>query len=113
MQRFELAAWDDAAVHVVRVSGEFDIAACAGFREAAACDGAELVVVDLQAATFIDSCALGELIALQQRTETRGSRLAILRPTTRADWIFSLTGIDGHLPLYDDRVPLLAQFNYG
>jgi len=113
MDRFEVGAWDDAAVHVVRVSGEFDIAACARFREAAECDDAELVVVDLRAATFIDSCALGELIALQGRTEMRGSKLAILRPTGRADWIFRLTGIDGHLPLFDDRVPLLAQLNYG
>ena len=113
MQRFEVRAWEDAAVHVVRVSGEFDIAACTPFRDAAERDDAELLVVDLEAATFIDSCALGELIALQHRTELRGSKLAILRPKGRADWIFKLTGIDGHLPLYDDRVPLLAQFNYG
>jgi anti-anti-sigma factor len=113
MERFEVGAWDDGAVHVVRVSGEFDIAACARFREAAERDDAEFVVIDLRAATFIDSCALGEVIALQQRTETRGLPLAILRPKGRADWIFRLTGIDGHLPLYDDGVPLLAQFNYG
>jgi anti-anti-sigma factor len=113
MERFEVGAWDDAGVHVVRVSGEFDIAACAHFRDAAEREDAELVVVDLEAATFIDSCALGELIALQGRTEMQGSKFAILRPKGRADWIFRLTGIDGHLPLYDDRVPLLAQFNYG
>jgi anti-anti-sigma factor len=113
MEGFEVRAWEDAAVHVVRVSGEFDIAACARFREAAERDDAELVVVDLRAATFIDSSALGELIALQGRTKMRGSRFAILRPKGRADWIFRLTGIDGHLPLYDDRVPLLAEFNYG
>ncbi len=113
MQRFEVGAWDDAGVHVVRVSGEFDMAACADFRNAAERDDAELVVVDLRAVTFIDSCALGELIALHQRTETRGSRLAILRPKGKADWIFTLTGIDGHLPVYDERVPLLAEFNFG
>jgi anti-anti-sigma factor len=113
MQRFEVGAWDDAGVHVVRVSGEFDMAACTHFRDAAERDDAEFVVVDLRAATFIDSCALGELIALQQRTEMRGSRLAILRPKGKADWIFTLTGIDGHLPVYDERVPLLAEFNFG
>jgi anti-anti-sigma factor len=69
--------------------------------------------VDLRKATFLDSSALGELIALQRRTEMRGARLAILRPEGPADRIFKLTGIDGHLPLYDDRVPLLAEFNYG
>jgi anti-anti-sigma factor len=113
MESFEVAAWDDAAVHVVRVSGEFDIAACERFRAASECDDAELVVVDLRRATFLDSCALGELIALQKRIETLGSRIAILRPEGTADLIFTLTGIDTHLPLYDDRVPLLAQINYG
>ena len=113
MESFEVAAWDDGAVHVVRVSGEFDIAACERFREVSERDGAELVVVDLRRATFLDSSALGELIVLQRRIETRGSRLAILRPEGPADLIFTLTGIDTHLPLFDERVPLLAQVNYG
>ena len=69
--------------------------------------------MDLRETTFLDSAALGELIALQRRTQMRRSRLAILRPEGKADWIFTITGIDSHLPLYDDRVPLLAEFNYG
>ena len=113
MGTFEVGEWDDAGVHVVRVTGEFDIAACDRFRQAAICDDAEFVVVDLRGTTFLDSCALSELIALQRRTEQSGARLAILRPEGRADLIFRLTGVDGHLPLYDDRVPLLAGFNYG
>ena len=113
MPRFEVCAWDDAGVHVVRVSGEFDVAACRCFRDASDRADAELVVVDLRGATFLDSSALEELIALHDRAERHGSRLAILRPEGMADRIFRLTGIDGHLPLYDDRVPVLAQFNYG
>jgi anti-anti-sigma factor len=113
MERFEVRAWDDAGVHIVRVSGDFDISGCDRFRDASERPDAELVVVDLRNATFLDSSALSELIALQRRTETHGSRLAILRPGGKADRIFKLTGIDGHLPLYDERVPLLAQFNYG
>ena len=113
MKTVEIAAWDEAGVRVVRVSGEFDLAACRRFRAASERDDAELVVVDLRETTFLDSSALGELIVLQRRTEMRGARLAILRPEGRADGIFRLTGIDGQLPLYDDRVPLLAQFNYG
>ena len=35
-------------MHVIRVAGEFDIAACEQFREKSASDGAELVVVDLR-----------------------------------------------------------------
>ena len=113
MGRLQVHAWDEAGVHVVRLSGEFDIAACRRFRAASERDDAELIVVDLRKATFLDSAALGELIVLQRRTEMRGARLAILRPEGPADRIFKLTGIDGHLPLYDDRVPLLAQFTYG
>ena len=108
-----MTAWDDAGVHVIRVVGEFDIAACAQFRERSASDGAEFVVVDLRRATFLDSSALSELIALQRETTGGGKRYAILRPEGEADRIFKLTGMDGVLPLHDERVPLLAHFNYG
>ena len=113
MQPCEVGAWDDAGVHIVRVTGEFDMGACVRFREASERDDAELVVVDLRDATFLDSCALGELIALQRRVERRGARLAIVRPVGHADRIFKMTGIDGHLPLYDESVPVLAEFNFG
>jgi anti-anti-sigma factor len=113
METFQVKAWDDAAVHVVRVSGEFDIAACERFRAASEREDAGIVVVDLRGTTFIDSSALGELIALQRRVEQKGARLAILRPEGKADLIFQLTGIDGHLPLYDERIPVLAEFNFG
>jgi anti-anti-sigma factor len=113
METFELGAWDDGAVHVVRVSGEFDISACGRFRDASEHPEAELLVVDLRETTFLDSSALSELIRLHRRTDGWGSRLAILRPRGQADRIFKLTGIDGHLPLYDERVPVLAEFNFG
>jgi anti-sigma B factor antagonist len=113
MEGFELAAWDDAGVHVVRVSGDFDVSSCRRFREASDRPDAELVVVDLREATFLDSAALSELIELHRRAERQGSRLAILRPGGKADRIFKLTGIDGHLPLYDESVPVLAEFNFG
>ena len=71
MERFEVRAWDDAGVHVVRVSGDFDISGCRRFRDASERPDAELVVVDLRDATFLDSSALSELIRLQRRTETR------------------------------------------
>jgi anti-anti-sigma factor len=113
MERFEIRAWDDAGVHVVRVSGEFDLDACERFREASERADAEIVVVDLRSTTFLDSSALGELITLHRRVDRRDARLAILRPEGKADLIFQLTGIDGHLPLYDERVPVLAEFNFG
>jgi len=113
MDTFEVTAWDDGAVHVVRVAGEFDIAACPRFREKSASNGAELVVVDLRRVTFLDSRALAELISLQREATRGGKDYAILRPRGEADVIFKITGMDGHLPLYDERVPVLAEFNFG
>ena len=113
MERCEVQSWDDAGVHVVQVTGEFDVAFCKRFRTASEREDAELTVVDLRATSFLDSCALGELIALHRRVGARGARLGILRPEGHADRLFKLTGIDSHLPLYDDRVPLLAEFNFG
>ena len=109
MQVFEIAAWDEAGVRIVQVNGEFDMGVSEEFRDACFRADAELVVVDLRGVTFLDSQALGELMALQSDS----ARLAILRPEGDADRIFRLTGMDGHLPLYDGRVPLLAHFNYG
>ncbi len=113
MDRCEMRSWDDAGVHVVQVTGEFDIAFCKRFRAESERDDAQFTVIDLRATSFLDSCALGELIALHRRIGARGARLGILRPAGNADRLFKLTGIDSHLPLYDDRVPLLAEFNYG
>src|SRR5688572_7347653 len=113
METCEITAWDDAGVHVIQVAGEFDTTACERFRARTGFDGSELVVVDLRQVTFLDSQALGELITLQRETKRRTKHYAILRPQGRADRIFMLTGMDGHLPLYDERIPVLAEFNYG
>ena len=110
---FRLVAWDEAGVRVVKVMGEFDIAGCERFRAAVEREDAEIVVVDLRGTTFLDTCALSELIELHRVADVRGTRLAILRPAGEADLIFRLTGMDGHLPLYDEKVPLLAEFNFG
>jgi anti-anti-sigma factor len=112
-REFDLKAWDEAGVRVVKVTGEFDVAGCERFRTAADRDDAEILVVDLSGATFLDSCAVRELIDLQRMADLRGTRLAILRPDGQADLIFRLTGMDGHLPLYDEKVPVLAEFNFG
>jgi anti-anti-sigma factor len=113
LNAYDITVWDDGGIHVVQVTGEFDVSACQPFREAADVHGFELVVVDLRDASFIDSHALGELIALHNRAQREEFRLAIIRPQGHADRIFNITGSDGHLPLHDERIPLLAQMNYG
>jgi len=113
MTTTEITRWADGGVHVVRVTGEFDLGACPAFRAESAEPARELLVVDLRQTTFLDSHALGALIELNNRAQSAGFRLAIMRPDGHANRIFSVTGTDGSLPLYDPRVPVLAQMNYG
>lgn len=113
MQPFEITARDDGAIRVIEVTGEFDLNALSEFREAATPQQLEMVVVDLRETTFLDSHALGALIKLHNRAQEGGFRLAVIRPAGYANRIFSITGADGHLPLYDERVPILAHMNYG
>ena len=76
MESFEVTAWDDAGVHVVRVCGDFDLSGCGRFRDASERPDAELVVVDLRNATFLDSSSLSELIGSSAglRSTAHGSR---------------------------------------
>ena len=113
MNTFEINAWDDGGVRVVRVTGELDLSACDAFRAELEGDEHELVVVDLRQTTFIDSHGLGLLIEVHNHSQLSGSSLAVIRPEGYADRIFTMTGMDAHLPLYDERVPILAQMNYG
>jgi anti-anti-sigma factor len=113
MDTFEIRAWHDGGIRVIKVTGEFDVSACEPFRAHAESAGAEFVVADIRLATFLDSNALGALIELHNRAQSEGFQLAILRPEGAADRIFTITGADGHLPLYDGRVPILAEMNFG
>jgi anti-anti-sigma factor len=110
---YEISRSADGGVDVIQVSGEFDLAACGAFRAETRDLHPELLVVDLRDATFLDSHALGALIELHDRAQLEDFPMAIFRPTGYAGRIFSITGTEGHLPLYDATVPVLAQMNYG
>lgn len=71
-------------------------------------DEAELVVVDLQRVTFIDSAGLGTLVGAHRRMRERGGRLRIVRPPPLVARAFELTGLDEVLDLRDDREQALA-----
>lgn len=113
MKAFEITTREEGSIRVVRLAGEFDLNARTEFLERSRPAGRELLVVDLRQATFLDSHALGALIEVHEDTSRKRVSFAILRPKGLADRIFRLTGMDSHLPLFDDAVPLRAQFNYG
>ena len=113
MNTYEIDAWDDGGVRVVRVTGEFDLSACEEFKAELRPADYELTVIDLRRTSFIDSHGLSRLIEAHNDARASATSVAIIRPEGYADRIFKITGMDAHLPLYDERVPILAQMNYG
>lgn len=101
----------DAATQVVTVAGEVDIFTAPEFKEriAGAIDaGREVVVVDLGAATFIDSSSLGILIAAHRRLRDRGGRLVVACGVPAVLKTFKITGLDSVLEVHADREAALA-----
>ena len=61
---------------------------------------ADAVVVDLTGVTFVDSTALGVLLAGSERVRARGGRLAIVCTDDHIRNLFAITGIDAVVPLF-------------
>ena len=110
----DFSAWDeqvDDATHVVSVRGEIDIFTAPEFKEriAGAIDaGRDLVVVDLNGTTFIDSSSLGVLISAHRRLTARDGRLVIACEVKAVLNTFKITGLDGVLEIVPTRDDALA-----
>lgn len=90
---------------VVQATGELDAYAAPALKAAlaeAAASGAN-VVCDLRRADFLDSTALGVVVGAFNDAERRGwsDGFAIVLPRGHARRIFSLTGLDGLLPIVE------------
>lgn len=96
----------DGEVTIVVVRGEHDLSTAETLRSQleAVREQRRPFVVDLSAATFIDSAVLGVLIAAHDRASTDGTAMAFavgLAPTVRK--IIDLTGLEGVLPIAESR----------
>jgi anti-anti-sigma factor len=72
-----------AAGVVLAPHGELDLRVAPELRDRISTvieDGADTVVIDLSAVTFIDSMALGVLVGAARRLEPRGGRLRLVVP---------------------------------
>ena len=103
----------EPGVVLLRASGDLDAYTAPGLRaqlHEATGDGTEteLVVVDLQKVSFIDSAGLGTLVGAHRRMRERGGRLRIVRPPPLVARAFELTGLDEVLDMRDDREQALA-----
>ena len=82
---------------VVAATGEVDLLAAPELEEnltSALARDPELIVVDLRAATVLDSRALGVLLACARRLSGSGGEFAVVADDPRVIRIFQITGLD-------------------
>ncbi len=95
---------DGGKAHVIVVSGEVDLFTAPEFKQrvmAPIAAGADRVVVDLTATTFIDSSSLGALIGAHRRLKARGGRLFVACDTEPIVKTFRITGLDAVFTIVD------------
>jgi len=87
----------DAGIGVVTPQGRLNMVAARQLRETLTglvTDGTTRIVVDLAETTFLDSSALGALIAGLKTARQAGGDLRIARPTEAVLTVFRLTNMD-------------------
>jgi anti-sigma B factor antagonist len=88
---------------VVTVSGELDLYSAPQLSaelEAHAASASE-VVLDLAGVSFMDSTALGAVLAAARRIRDAGGRLSLVAPVAETRKLLELVGVDRVLPVYE------------
>jgi anti-sigma B factor antagonist len=100
----------DDQTHVVAVAGEIDLFTAPEFKQRVSAPidaGRTRLIVDLSAATFIDSSSLGVLIGAHRRLKRRGGKMAVVCDSDAIVKTFRITGLDGVfrlVPTLDDAL---------
>ena len=95
---------------VVTLRGEWDVATRERLRAALLAIGtSDDVLIDLREASFFDSTALAELIALYKRLSAAGRRLEALVGESNMRRLLELTSLDGLLGVSPERARYLAE----
>ncbi len=93
----------------LEVEGELDLAVAPWLRDqldALYVGGADSIVVDLSAATFLDSTALGVLVGALNRSRERGGLVHLIVQEPRILRVLTITGLEDEFALHKDRVEL-------
>ena len=94
------------------VEGELDLAVAPWLRDqldALYVGGADSVVVDLSAATFLDSTALGVLVSALNRSRERGGIVHLVVQEPQILRVLTITGLQEEFALHKDRAELLRR----
>ncbi|MBA4370100.1 MAG: hypothetical protein C0418_00785 [Coriobacteriaceae bacterium] len=93
---YSLERREDAAVTIVRLSGEIDIGVTPEVREAlggALEGGCSNFVVDLERVTYLDSSGLGLIVWLDHQVSPEGGRIALAAANRDISRILELSGL--------------------
>jgi anti-sigma B factor antagonist len=93
------------ATVVVAVTGDVDIHTAPHLQDcldALVAERRPAVVVDLAGVNFLDSSALGVLIAAQRQLGEAGGELRLAAPRAHVRKIFQITRLTEVIPLFDD-----------
>jgi anti-sigma B factor antagonist len=84
-------------VYVVTAAGELDLYGADSLRaelDRVEADGAARLIVDLLRVTFLDSSALGVLVACSKRLQPGGGKVVLVTDDPRTLRVFEVTGLD-------------------
>ena len=98
---------------VIAVGGELDMRAAPELKATIdrALDGdTSLLVVDLGDVTFIDSTAIGALVAALKRLRDSGGSLELVCHEPNVLRVFELTGLDNELSIHSSREDAVRRF---
>ncbi|HKQ97947.1 MAG TPA: STAS domain-containing protein [Candidatus Polarisedimenticolia bacterium] len=69
-----------------------------------------VILLDMAGVTFLDSAALGELIAMKKRAVAAGSDIALLHPVGKVRAMIEMVSLDKVFRMFDDETAALAAF---
>jgi anti-anti-sigma factor len=101
----------DGGGHVIAVTGELDLTGVGDLRrhvDAALAEGRARLVVDLSAATHLDSSALAELLTAHQRALGLRGGLALVVTSPAISRVLEVRGVDGLFTIARTRGAALA-----
>ena len=70
--------------------------------------GCRAILLDMEQVTFLNSAALGELVACRKRALKQGGDIALLRPLGRVRAVIEMVHLDKVFRVFDDEATALA-----
>ena len=89
-------------IRMVKLSGDLDIVALpAANKLLRALDAADIAIIDMRSVTYLDSAALGMLMAARERVAEAGGALRIVSADPRLRRLLTVTGLQQSVSVFE------------